>query len=244
MQRRALIKDRAEHFGYDIGRKRGAGADDLVQVVVAFQHHQRAGVGIRELLGRIADRDDGALPDSAQRWVRTAETEKLACPVGALAQAFQRAAQLRLEQHHRRDEGHLQEVVQQPAHGAQFQKIRQRKAHQHEHQPAHQLPGAGFARKQEQLIKCERDDKDIDQIPQAEGAQRADHPAQEFIQRIHAKPPFGGAGLQRSIMATAWAAMPSPAPVKPRCSSVVAFTLTQPTSSPSAAAMFWRISGM
>ena len=39
----------------------------------------------------------------------------------------------------------------------------------------------------------------------------------------------------------AWAAMPEPSPVKPRRSSVVAFTLTWETSSPSASARFRRM---
>ncbi len=48
----------------------------------------------------------------------------------------------------------------------------------------------------------------------------------------------------RSIRHTAWAAMPSPLPVKPRPSSVVAFTLTASAEMPSALAMFSRIAGM
>ena len=46
------------------------------------------------------------------------------------------------------------------------------------------------------------------------------------------------------INATAIAEMPSPRPVKPRCSSVVAFTLTQPSGTPIASARRKRISGM
>ena len=38
--------------------------------------------------------------------------------------------------------------------------------------------------------------------------------------------------------------MPSPEPVKPRCSSVVAFTLTRDKSSPNAPAIFLRISSI
>ena len=47
-----------------------------------------------------------------------------------------------------------------------------------------------------------------------------------------------------SIRATAWAAMPSPSPVKPRCSSVVAFTLTASTGRPKAAARLARMAGI
>ena len=42
---------------------------------------------------------------------------------------------------------------------------------------------------------------------------------------------------------TAWQAIPSPAPVKPKCSSVVAFTLTRLGAIPSLAAMFSSIWG-
>ena len=50
--------------------------------------------------------------------------------------------------------------------------------------------------------------------------------------------------LVYSISATAWAAMPRPSPVKPRCYSVVAFTLTASNGRPKASAMFWRMAGM
>ena len=46
------------------------------------------------------------------------------------------------------------------------------------------------------------------------------------------------------INATAMVEMPSPRPVKPRYSSVVAFTLTEPSGTPIAAARRERISGM
>ena len=45
-----------------------------------------------------------------------------------------------------------------------------------------------------------------------------------------------------SSSATAWAAIPSPVPVNPSPSSVVAFTETSPASMPQAAASFSRIS--
>ena len=44
--------------------------------------------------------------------------------------------------------------------------------------------------------------------------------------------------------ATAWAAMPSPVPVKPRPSSVVAFTLTFVTEIPRSAAIFVRMASI
>ena len=47
----------------------------------------------------------------------------------------------------------------------------------------------------------------------------------------------------RSSSATAWAAIPEPSPVKPRCSSVVAFTFTRSASVPRAAERFASISG-
>ena len=47
----------------------------------------------------------------------------------------------------------------------------------------------------------------------------------------------------RSSSATAWAAMPELSPVKPRCSSVVAFTFTRSASVPRAAERFASISG-
>ncbi len=47
--------------------------------------------------------------------------------------------------------------------------------------------------------------------------------------------------LVSSTRHTAWAAMPSPEPVKPRPSSVVALTLTLPAGMPQTAAIFLRI---
>ena len=39
-----------------------AGADDLRKVGVPFQHDERAGLGLRKALCRVADGDDGAAP--------------------------------------------------------------------------------------------------------------------------------------------------------------------------------------
>ena len=50
--------------------------------------------------------------------------------------------------------------------------------------------------------------------------------------------PYPVVGYMCSIRATAWADMPEPSPVKPRCSSVVALTLTQPGPMARAAARF------
>ena len=59
-------------------------------------------------------------------------------------------------------------------------------------------------------------------------------------------PPSGGPkqAVQYSSRQTAWAAMPSPLPVKPRPSSVVAFTLTWEAAIPQAFASYSRICGI
>ena len=46
MQGRTLIEDRSQHFGDHIGVHRRAGANDLVQIVVALKHHKGARAGI------------------------------------------------------------------------------------------------------------------------------------------------------------------------------------------------------
>lgn len=68
--------------------------------------------------------------------------------------------------------------------------------------------------------------------------------ADEKGRALFLKCPSEGIVIQfsvRSSSATACAAIPSPLPVKPRRSSVVAFTLTRETSVSSISAMFARI---
>ena len=111
VQRRALVEDGAQHFQIDRTVHRGTGAHDLRKVRVAFQHDQRAGLGLREALGRVADGNDGAAPCALQAGVVVAalHVEQLCRPLVGLAHALQRAADLRLEQHHQRQQAHLQQ---------------------------------------------------------------------------------------------------------------------------------------
>ncbi len=48
------------HLEVDWRCSRRAGADDLRKVGVPFQHDERAGLGLRKALCRVADGDDGA----------------------------------------------------------------------------------------------------------------------------------------------------------------------------------------
>ena len=76
----ALVKDGAQHFGDDVGMHRRAGADDLVQVIAALQHHQGTGAGVGKLFSRVADGNNGALPRAAQRRVTAAVAEQTVRP--------------------------------------------------------------------------------------------------------------------------------------------------------------------
>ena len=125
VQGRALVKDGAQHFGDDVSVHRRAGADDLVQVIAAFQHHQGTGAGVGKLFSRIADGNHSALPHTAQRRIGAAVAEQPVRPYGGLAHALQCTAQLRLEDDHRRRKGHGDHVVQYPGDGAQVQQHRE-----------------------------------------------------------------------------------------------------------------------
>ena len=111
VQGRALVENGAQHFQIDRTVHRRAGAHDLRKVRVAFQHDQCTGLGLRKALCRIADGNDGAAPCTLQARIVVAafDIEQLGGPLVGLAHALQSTADLRLEQHHQRQQAHLQQ---------------------------------------------------------------------------------------------------------------------------------------
>ena len=166
MQGRTFIKNRAQHFGDDISVHRRTGADDLIEVIVAFQHQQGTRAGVGQLLGCVADSDDGALPGGAQRRVSAVGAEQAVGPHGTLAHAFQRAAQFWLEDNDRRHKTDGEHVVQQPGHRFQVEHHSQAIRHDDKQDALDQLARAGFARKLQKLVKNKRYNDDIQCIRQ------------------------------------------------------------------------------
>ena len=164
MQGRALVKDRSQHFRDNIGVHWRAGADDLIEVVAAFQHHQCAGAGVGKLLGSIADSDDGTLPYPAQGRIAAAAAKQAVGPDRCLAHALQRTAQLRLEDDHRRRKGHGDNVVQHPGDGAQIEQRRKAVEQHQQRNTLDQLTRAGFARELNELVKRKGNDQDIKRV--------------------------------------------------------------------------------
>ena len=166
VQGRALIEDRAEHFGDDIGVHRRTGADDLIQIIVALQHHQRAGARVGQLLRRVADGHNGALPRAAQRRITAAVPDQKVGPHCGLTHALECAAQLRLEDD---DGGHKadgDDVVEHPGDGFQVEHDGQTVENQNQDDALDQLARAGFARELQQLVKDKGDNKDVQRIGQ------------------------------------------------------------------------------
>ena len=145
---------------------RRTGADDLIEVIVAFQHQQGTRAGVGQLLGCVADSDDGALPSGAQRRVSAVGAEQAVGPHGTLAHAFQRAAQFRLEDNDRRHKTDGEHVVQQPGHRFQVEHHSQAIRHDDKQDALDQLARAGFARKLQKLVKNKRYNDDIQCIRQ------------------------------------------------------------------------------
>ena len=233
----ALVEDGAQHLKVDRTVHGRAGADDLREVGVPFQHDEGAGLGLRKALGGIADGDDGAAPRALEAGVVVAAlVEKAVGPLVGLAHPFQRTPYLRLEQHHQRQQTDLQQRVQQPSNGAHIQDVGHQIDRHHDERALGQLAGPGAVDDAQKLVDEERDDEDVQQVYQLEGLKVC----YDRVQSHGSHSPVHTA----SMRATAWAAMPSPSPVKPRCSSVVALTLTASTCSPKAAASFSRMTGI
>ena len=174
MQGRTLIEDRSQHFGDHIGVHRRAGADDLVQIVVALKHHKGARAGVRKLLCRIADRNDSALPCTAQRGVAAPIAEHQVGPHRALAHPLQRAAQLRLKDDHRSHKADGNDIVQRPCDGLEVQHNSQTVEHQNQKDALDKLARTGFAGELQKLVKHKRYDQDVQRVGQrVKGAQTA-----------------------------------------------------------------------
>lgn len=125
MEGGALIKDRAQHLQIDLAVHRRTGADDLRQVGMALQYDQCAGLCLRKTLCRIANGNDGTAPGPFKAGVVVPpfHAEQFGCPLVGLTHAFQRTADLRLEQHHQGQQAHLQQRVQQPGDGAHIHHV-------------------------------------------------------------------------------------------------------------------------
>ena len=165
---------------------------------------------------------------------------QMAMMVG-LAHPLQSAPDLRLEQHHQRQQADLQQRVEQPGHRAHIQDIGHQINHQHQQRALGQLTRAGTVDDAQQLVDKECDHQDIQQIHQLKGLEIGYDRVQSHRRNT---PVLFLLSYSFSMRATAWAAMPSPSPVKPKCSSVVALTLTASTGIPKASASFWRMAGM
>ena len=176
VQGSALVEDGAQHLQIDRAVHRGAGAHDLGKVGMAFQHDKCAGLGLGKALGGIADGNDGAAPGPFQAGVVVAPfyVEQLGRPLIGLPHALQRAADLRLEQHHKGEQTDLQQRVEQPCNGTHIQGICHQ-IHDHDQQRTlGQLPGAGAVDNAQQLVDQKRDDDDIQQIDNFKGLKIGD----------------------------------------------------------------------
>ena len=128
-----------------------------------FQHDQRAGLGLREALRRIADGDDGAPPGSLQAGVVVAalDVEELGRPLVGLAHPLQCAPDLRLEQHHQRQQADLQQRIEQPGDSAHIEDVGYQIDDQHDQRTLGQLPGPGAVDDAQQLVDEEGNDQDV-----------------------------------------------------------------------------------
>ena len=66
-----LVEDGTQHLEVDRTVHGRTSADDLRKVGVPFQHDERAGLGLRKALCRVADGDDGAAPRALEAGVET-----------------------------------------------------------------------------------------------------------------------------------------------------------------------------